>query len=187
MEDSLFMNSNYENSLYYDLVRARSYVLLLENIVKNNKRNISSQISFCALIDDLVLTICRMYDYNAKGRNIQIEVDRIDYIFKKVNGENNKSDEKQELENLIGSSKKDKSKEFNDLFKFRDKCIAHKDSNWTEIYDELRKSKILELIGPFLDFAEKIYDRGSNREKERKQRIESIKLKLEEEEVKNGK
>ena len=186
MKDSLSIDSNYENSLFYDLVRARSYVLLLENIVKNNKKDIFSQISFSALIDSLISTVCRMYDYGSKVGNIQKEVRRINDIFKKENN-NDDCDEKLVLDNIIGLDKEHKTENFKKLLTFRDKCVAHKDSNWNEIYDELRKSRILELVEPFLDFAEKIYDKNPAREKGRKEVIESIILDFKKEEVKNGK
>ena len=38
--------SQFLDSLYYDVVRARSYSLLLENITRHNRHNISSDKNF---------------------------------------------------------------------------------------------------------------------------------------------
>ncbi len=38
--------SQFLDSLYYDVVRARSYSLLLENIARHNRHNISSDKNF---------------------------------------------------------------------------------------------------------------------------------------------
>ena len=80
--------SQFLDSLYYDVVRARSYSLLLENIAKHNRHDITSDISFYALIESLITTVFRMYDYNSKIGCIQKQVDRIESIFKGFDKDN---------------------------------------------------------------------------------------------------
>ena len=169
----IFMNVNFKSSLYDDVVKARSYYLLLEHIVKNNKHDIICEISFHSLIDSLITTICRMYDKNSKIGNLYKELKRENENFKCINHANYDCELFVELKKLVNSE------DYEKLKKWRDKCIAHKDNNLKENILELKESKLLNLVDPYIVFAEKIYDNNSIGE--RGEVIDKIKRRLNEE------
>lgn len=151
--------SQFLDSLYYDVVRARSYSLLLENIAKHNKHDITSDISFYALIESLITTVFRMYDYNSKIGCIQKQVDRIESIFKGFDKDNyHETKVIKKLHSLVGENEKRLNDDFSRIKEWRNKCIAHKDKDYENKLIALRKSKILNLVEPYISFAENIYD-----------------------------
>lgn len=143
-------NSEFMASFYFDVVHARAYVLALNKIVKENNTKCLTQISFSALIEALIVTVCRMYDKNSKVGSI-VKVMEADA----KNDFKIDSDLRKKYEGLP---------KINDAIKiYRDTIIAHKDKGFLQNYEELKKCHLLDKVEPFIEFAEELYDKTGNK------------------------
>lgn len=147
-----------------------------------------SIIAVHSFLDDLITTLCKMYDFESKEWNILDEVEIINNKFKENNKDiNTVCNEKLELEKLIGKDKYHKSEEYIKLFDIKYHISVHKNSNSNEIFDKLLKDNILEFLEPFIVYAEKLNDCSEYHKRIRKEVMDNFIKRLEEEEVKNGK
>lgn len=156
-----FISKDFLLSFYFDVARARAYILALQNIVETNNKTALAQISFSALIEALIVTVCRLYDKNSNIGNI--------YKLFSKDIDNKIIDLKEEYDKLNLNIDK--------LREFRDKFVAHKDKGYEERYKRLKTCRILEIVEPCVSFAEKVYDKIGDKIT-RNKNIEDIKCKL---------